>query len=352
MWDPSPEIVTKLDRKLRCLKLFLVIFLPLFIVCTCLTHYYLGLPGHSRTSQTNTEDDELLKKVLKIEPVYRSGRERRSIDVAAYREMGWKFTPEEAKMVFKAYYRCIAERKEESTLKSHIKAVLALEGQTVKLECATCFRPDQDPSTYDYEWQQLRTQDGVLRYVEENNRIEITKDKMLTFLEVDVIDAGQYFCVQTHIQEYVEIYQLDVVLKENRVTLPEDEIKELLKPVVLKEHNLRVFTYWSSWSMCNQCNKIGKRRKIGVCMIQKRYINKPIEPIDLPIIALYPDGIPCRSTILPKEISRNREIRLRPSETIIGDCYVECPTTPAFLTVTDENGKIVETVEAGFYSAR
>lgn len=352
MWDPLPESVSCLDNKAKYLRPFFIVLVLLLFVSYYVVYHYGILLGDKHTSETSTEDDELVKSALKIESRYSSSREKRSVDVAAYREMGWKFTPSEAKMVFDAYYRCITERKYALAEKSHIKAVLALEGQVVKLECATCFRPDQDPSAYDFEWQQLRIQDGVLRYVEENKRITISKDKTLIISEVDVIDAGQYFCVQTNIREYVEIYQLDVVFKENRVTLPEDRVNDLLKPVALKEHNLRVFTFWSGWSMCNQCNKIGKRRKVGMCMIQKIYSNKPIEPIDIPIISLYPDGIPCRSTVLPKEVSRMRDIRFRPSETIMGDCYIECPTTPAFLTVTDKNGNIVETIDAGFYSMK
>jgi hypothetical protein len=31
---------------------------------------------------------------------------------------------------------------------------------------------------------------------------------------------------------------------------------------------------------------------------------------------------------------------------------MKCPTTPAFITVTDANGKIVETIDAGFYSLK
>lgn len=348
------ENVTAEEKRFKVFKIWFLAWIMFLILCSCIIQYgYRNLPdSRSRKKNINSADDDLIKKALKIESGHVEIRKKRAIDTNAYREMGWRITPAEAKLVFQKYYNCITERNLAQSDNNQVKAILALEGQSVKLECRVCFRPDQDPSTYDIEWQQLRTKDGVLRYVEENHRIKITPDKMLAITDVDVVDSGQYFCVQTNIKDYIEIYQLDVVFRERRISIPEFKMNELLPTVKMDEHNLQLFTLWSGWSMCNQCNRIGKRRKVGICMVNKIYNNRPIKPLDIPIISLYPDGIPCRSTLLPRELARLRKIRFRPSETIIGDCFMDCPTTPSFLTVTDSSGRVIESIQTGYHSIK
>lgn len=36
----------------------------------------------------------------------------------------------------------------------------------------------------------------------------------------------------------------------------------------LKDLNLVVGMAWSEWSECNRCEKIGRRRRVGVCMVR------------------------------------------------------------------------------------
>ncbi|XP_050401198.1 Ig-like V-type domain-containing protein FAM187A [Patella vulgata] len=119
---------------------------------------------------------------------------------------------------------------------------------------------------------------------------------------------------------------------------------------ILEDKNLRVSTVWTSWSFCDRCGNVGKQRKMGLCMVKKHDKNSPIQPIDFPMIDLYPDGIPCHSTALPKFIRKIPDIRNRPSETMIRDCIKECPTSPGPINVTDKAGKVIEVLEPGFYS--
>ena len=53
---------------------------------------------------------------------------------------------------------------------------------------------------------------------------------------------------------------------------------------------IQVFTHWSEWGECDQCDKEGRRLKIGTCMVQKIDMDKPIVPVDIPIMVLYPKG--------------------------------------------------------------
>lgn len=265
----------------------------------------------------------------------------------------WGFTKKEIRELFDDYYKCIKERENSHQLDNGINAILALEGQSVTMDCGICVRPDQDMDHYNIEWQRLTVEDGVLTYVKENERIKINKKRSLILKWVDVVDGGQYFCVRTTDQEYETIYQLDVLFRERRKTISEkDSPKQLLKDFQLPENNLKTFTLWSTWSNCNQCGKIGQRRKVGLCMVKKINANKAVSPVDIPIIKLYLNGIPCRSTALPKEVAAIRRIKYRRSETIMGSCKIPCPTVPAQVYVTDSSGKVIEVVKPGYYSLK
>ncbi|KAK3089155.1 hypothetical protein FSP39_001328 [Pinctada imbricata] len=272
--------------------------------------------------------------------------------------MGWKMTRDDAKKLFREYEKCILKKNFERSLGSNtIHAVLALEGQTVRLPCHICQRPDQDSRKSKIDWQFLRASDTRIQYVRTDKRIHIDgRTRDLIFDSVDILDAGQYYCMDLNYRAIEEIYQVDVLLKERRRVIKENTVLKnrsaLLQNFSLPENNLMTFTLWSEWSECNQCGQIGSRRKIGVCMVKKIKPGLPIRPNDLPLMALYPDGVPCRSTALSGDIAKIKRIALRRSETIIGQCNITCPTTPAFIVVTDKRGKVIETVEAGYYSLK
>lgn len=89
-------------------------------------------------------------------------------------------------------------------------------------------------------------------------------------------------------------------------------------------------------------------------LLKLQKINKrdPIMPHDAKIMDHYSNGVPCRSTVLPKYFARIPQIRRRMSEIIIGRCLVECPTAAPYVNVTDKQGKVIEVVEKGFYSMK
>ncbi|KAJ8308068.1 hypothetical protein KUTeg_012942 [Tegillarca granosa] len=238
----------------------------------------------------------------------------------------WGYTKKEIKELFDDYYKCLNKKAISNQEHNGINAILALEGQTVTMDCDICVRPDQDISHYNIEWQRLTVEDGVLMYVKENDRIKINRKRSLIFKWVDVVDAGQYFCVRASDQEYETIYQLDVLFRERRKTILEkDSPKQLLKD----------FSLLTAINVEN----LDKEGKFGLCMVKKINDKKAIYPVDIPIIKLYLNGIPCRSTALPKEIATIRRIKYRRSETIMGNCMIPCPTVPSQIYVTDSSGK-------------
>ena len=76
--------------------------------------------------------------------------------------------------------------------------------------------------------------------------------------------------------------------------------------------------------------------------MQKINSSEPVTPKEFPLLALYPDGIPCHSTALPIHIRRLKEVRRRYEETLVADCNVSCPTEAPPVMVTDKDGKQVE----------
>ncbi|XP_021351112.1 Ig-like V-type domain-containing protein FAM187A [Mizuhopecten yessoensis] len=306
------------------------------------------------------EDDELIQKMLQHHMAKRSRSERATktkgktndIDFSIYQEMGWELSPQDALQVFDAYYDCLLKRESSDTGKLDITAVLSLEGQNIELKCPMCLRPDQDAGVFDVQWQQIRARDSAMRYVEESSKFKFTDKMSLVISGVDIIDAGQFFCVRMRDREIEQIYQLDVLFRERRKVINGSERHNILPVETMAENNLKLSTLWSDWSACNRCGKMGHRRMVGLCMVEKVNASDPVEPVDLPIIELYPRGLPCRSTVLPSQIARLRSIRLRQSETIVENCYRSCPTAAPPITVTDKNGNVLQVIQPGYYSMK
>ncbi|KAK7476073.1 hypothetical protein BaRGS_00032700 [Batillaria attramentaria] len=258
----------------------------------------------------------------------------------------WVLSTEEAGEHFQSYYECLGKRVEAATSVHHgvdtpVHAVMVLEGETVTLGCLVCTRPDQDKLSQQAIWQHLRRSDSSLGNVHYDDRIQMTPQSGLVIKGADVADAGQYSCL--HLGDYVAIYQVDVLPKERRKRVRLGE--SLLQEVYLPSHNLRVLTVWSSWGSCDACDVIGHRQRTGTCTVLKIDPDDRVKPRDFPMIDLYPDGVPCRSTALPGHLRRLKVVRHRYEETLVAECNVSCPTEAPPVAVTDSDGKVLELVE-------
>ncbi|XP_067677395.1 Ig-like V-type domain-containing protein FAM187A [Haliotis asinina] len=263
----------------------------------------------------------------------------------------WRMSHSEAKEMFLEYYKCLREKLNMLKYqKQSITPIISHIGQTVKLKCLICVRPDQIDSQM-VSWQFLKRADATIRVLDTSKHLRITKHWTLVIKELDMADVGQYFCVEGG--EYMAVYQLDVLTAETRKVVLEKDKRNLLPPVTfLYKLNLKLLTSWTEWSQCNHCGKPGHRRKIGLCMVKKIWTSQATKPVDFPLLALYKDGVPCRSTALPKAISHVPSIAKRHSEVLMGACEVPCPTEPPPLNITDSSGKVVEVIEPGFYSIK
>lgn len=299
---------------------------------------------------------QLMDKISPYKAVQRHSRVKRKVS----KFFGFKGDIKGAvKDEFEEYEKCLNEREKERKSKSNtIHGLLALEGQKIRLNCNLCPRPDQEFNKLEIvDWQRLRPQDSDFTFVNENGRIRIDKGTRDLILDpVDVLDAGQYFCINTYYREYEEIYQLDVLFRERLKTTKYEDVQngtdKFLPPFMLTEHNLKAFTVWSDWTDCQECNKQSIRKRVGLCMVNKIKPELPILPYDLPVMELYPSGVPCRSTVLSKDLASIKRIKMRRSEVSLASCYMDCPTTPGYTVITDKTGNVSEIVEAGFYSLK
>lgn len=299
---------------------------------------------------------QLMEKISPYKAVQRHSRVKRKISKFFGSKSDIKG---EVKDEFEQYNKCLTEREKERKSKSNtIHGMLALEGQKIQLSCNLCPRPDQELNKLEIvDWQRLRPQDSDFTFVNENGRIRIDKGTRDLILDpVDVLDAGQYFCINTYYREYEEIYQLDVLFRERLKTTKYEDVQngtdKFLQTFMLTEHNLKAFTAWSEWTDCQECNKQSIRKRVGLCMVNKINRDLPILPYDLPVMELYPSGVPCRSTVLSKDLASIKRIKMRRSEVSLASCYRDCPTTPGYTVITDKTGKVSEIVEAGFYSLK
>lgn len=305
---------------------------------------------------TESELEEFVKRISPYKADHGRSRVKRKLFGKAFRtkEAIKKAFEEE----FQAYDKCLNAREEErKSLENTIRGLLALEGQKVRLGCNLCPRPDQDLIKLEIiDWQRLRPQDSDFEFVsKDDGRVRIDSETRDLIIDpVDVLDAGQYFCINTYYREYEEIYQLDVLFRERLKTTKYEDVEsgknKYLGDFPLVDHNIKAFTAWSEWTECQDCNKKSIKKRVGLCMVTKIQKDQPILPFDLPIMELYPDGVPCRSTVLSKEIASIKRVKNRRSEVTMADCYKACPTTPGYTVVTDDSGNITEVLEAGFYS--
>uniref|UniRef100_A0A2C9M469 Ig-like domain-containing protein n=1 Tax=Biomphalaria glabrata TaxID=6526 RepID=A0A2C9M469_BIOGL len=228
----------------------------------------------------------------------------------------WGLSNKEAAEIFEKYNRCLEEKLNAlQTEEFPIKPIMAIEGEKITLDCLICYRPDVDELSQKAAWQVLKHEHTELEDVREGKEMEISKTNTLTIRNIDVNDAGQYFCVEH--QDYAAVYQVDVFLTDRR------------------KHTI--------------------------------YSDTPVFPRDYPILMFYKDGVPCHSTALPRHIRQIPEIGERFSETIVASCNESCPTQPPAieikihfgsikykfqnqLSVTDKSGQVIDVIEPGFHS--
>lgn len=137
-------------------------------------------------------------------------------------------------------------------------------------------------------------------------------------------------------------------------------------PEVITGYNLIVDTEWSPWTACSKCDQIGRRHRLGYCVVKyEKNINKYItnntniteeEEVSITkehyeFLEIFKFGIPCSSHILPHSLRKLRHVTERKNEIMTGYCKTKCPEDKVF-EVKDKDGNVIERANnsAGIYS--
>ncbi|KAH9503327.1 hypothetical protein Btru_072750 [Bulinus truncatus] len=198
------------------------------------------------------------------------------------------------------------------------------------------------------------------------NRVFVTDSHTLVVKVCRVEDAGTYFCRDTSrkddqfetemteedIHRFIQpesslkfLYHLDVmkatdvsamlVTTLDRATLVEmDERRNSSKkmadlpssapPTRLPDMNVVVSSVWMNWSPCSVCGKVGTRRRMGECTVNKMDGSKKAHPWYLDVtLRSYVEGVPCESSLF-EEHEQLLDAVARPDEVEEEDCEVSC----------------------------
>lgn len=121
----------------------------------------------------------------------------------------------------------------------------------------------------EWEWSGLGSKE--LQPVTPNEKIFISpEDKTLLMYNLDEDQSGQYKCKMG--QTLTVPYFLTVV-QSNESNFIQVHTKESGKqpqptpPEEIEDYNLIIDTEWGQWSSCSTCDEVGKKHKIGYCVI-------------------------------------------------------------------------------------
>ncbi|GBM92792.1 hypothetical protein AVEN_117489-1 [Araneus ventricosus] len=288
------------------------------------------------TPQENLQEDRTAR-TSRPETVTRSGRRVR------FNPRGFERRPI-ARRTYESIRNCRPMQKDP-------EAVLLIEGNRLFLTCTICLPPSAPSRGV---WKRLLPDAATFVPVQlDGRRSRLLEDLSLEVINIREKDSGIYYCFQG-LTVFAK-YAVDVVQEEphNYIILSgKKKSRSPTENIPLKDNNLMVFLKWSEWSECNRCNSVGRRRRVGICMVKKIDTVSPTKPVDTQILKEYRYGIPCRSGLLPKAIRELSTIQTAKSEFMIGFCKIPCPRSASIVVITDKTGAVVDTVDnsQGFYS--
>nr|CAI5833635.1 unnamed protein product [Callosobruchus analis] len=278
------------------------------------------------------------------------------------------------KAKWEEYYQCLRKQNESlgSRLSATPEAVLGFEGHNIKLMCKMCISPQERHKTDAIVWEWASQDAKKFQPIDLTEHIVISpEDKTLHLYNLQMEQTGQYIC---RLGESLTAPYFLTILNVSDSELNEVHTPEApLGPYpavsdIIEEYGLILDTEWSAWSVCSKCDKIGRKHKLGYCIIfSKEYrdfisaasnstvdeteFGSEVTPIDLELFTVFKYGIPCKSHILPTAIKDLPQVKARNNEVMVGYCKVECPKEGVF-EILDKDGKVIEKANnsAGIYS--
>ncbi|KAG5886478.1 hypothetical protein JTB14_026738 [Gonioctena quinquepunctata] len=271
------------------------------------------------------------------------------------------------------YYACL--KSQNDSLGKYLtvipEAVLGFEGSNIKFNCKICLNPEERHKVDSVIWEWAPMNGKKLVPVEfTENIFESPEDKTLHLYNLQREHSGQYVCslgeslTAPYFLTVVDIGESEAVEVHNSEAPlgPYPKASE-----VIQGYNLILDTDWSEWSKCSDCGKVGRRNKLGYCIIYSKDKQKlsigsnssnitesasdDITNVDLELFGVFQFGIPCNSHILPQAIRNLPQVISRQNEIMVGYCRIKCPVNEVF-EIKDKNGNVIEKANnsAGIYS--
>ncbi|KAJ2948770.1 hypothetical protein O0L34_g8029 [Tuta absoluta] len=238
------------------------------------------------------------------------------------------------------YYKCCIHTLEQLTTTGTVAGVsiTAYEGATVRIPCSICTSRLHPQVT----WLYATTLHNLTYIPMEEKETAVVADEVLTIYRVQREDAGVYTC------------QLGATYGKT-VVLTVVDIEGRLNPSVV-----RVFNSWQPWSACSRCGRWGRQRRYGMCHVALNKRDKSgIMPENSTIVCekarkkleAFPDGIGCRSKLLPRCLQYVPLVRNRLNIIELKMCRPPCETSVIFNVLTT-TGVVLERANnsAGIYS--
>ncbi|XP_013162813.1 PREDICTED: uncharacterized protein LOC106114241 isoform X1 [Papilio xuthus] len=238
----------------------------------------------------------------------------------------------------------LADYLKEHKIRCH--AISAYEGSVARLPCGGA--REQQKVTWLYAESIYNVTFSPME--EKETAVE---DGNLTIYYVQQSDRGVYQCnVGSIVSSLVVLQVLDDDDKYN-VVKPLTSHGPYPSPPARLSSKLLVFIRWSAWSGCSRCGQVGRQRRYGYCCV--RYTdtsgsnvkynssesnNVLLRNEDIKLFQAFPDGIPCKSNLLPVTIIDLPAVATRNNEIMIGLCKVPCKSD--IFEVRASNGEVLE----------
>ncbi|KAH0808598.1 hypothetical protein GEV33_014190 [Tenebrio molitor] len=250
------------------------------------------------------------------------------------------------------------------------EAVQVVESSSIRLECKLCLSPEETMKIDSVEWYWAEIGSSKLVPVESTENILLSpSDRSLQIYNLRKQESGQYVCRIGKTQAppyFLTVFEGDDedLTEVHTAEAPTGPYSQ--KSESISGYNLVVDTEWTPWTSCNKCNQIGRRHRLGYCIVKyeenhARDVNprnqtEEIETVNIPqqhyeLLRIFKFGIPCKSHILPHSLKKLHHVTGRKNEIMSGYCKINCPEDKIF-EVRDKNGNVIERANnsAGIYS--
>ncbi|KAF7286903.1 hypothetical protein GWI33_003170 [Rhynchophorus ferrugineus] len=275
---------------------------------------------------------------------------------------------DENRAQWQTYYDCLRDQSEHIGPQKTVvpEAILGFEGSFIKMNCKICLSPSERGTIESVVWEWAHEEATVLSPIVPSEHILVSpEDKILQIYNLGSENTGQYVCRLG--QTFAAPYFLTVVNMDDssirEVHNTEAPVGPYPKEPESLTNNLVVDTEWGDWSSCSKCDGIGRKYKLGYCVViwkdlkgnkvdyeGKNRTKRDVSDHDQ-LFKIFKYGIPCQSHIIPSHLKSSLTINSRKNEIMSGYCNIKCPQVKIF-EVRDKHGKIVEKANnsAGIFS--